>query len=108
METPPVSETYDARGSRSVWTPGWQVRIVNGRILYAGDNQEQRIEVARPEPVVRPNGHRYVTAQLAVDVAYERCNDALSGAGYEHRVTVTVGQRDVRGCGGARRTDWDI
>ena len=28
--------------------------------------------------------------RLVVDVTYSRCNDAMSGKGYEHRVTVTA------------------
>lgn len=42
-----------------------------------------------------------------MDVTYARCNDAMSGRGYEHQVTVTADGRTMRGCGGARRSDWD-
>lgn len=103
VETP-FNETYEARGEG----PGWLVRIGGGRIHYAGGYFDPDVDLARPNPVERSNGRRYATPQLAVDVAYERCNDALSGAGYEHRVIVNIGRQELRGCGGARRTDWDI
>ena len=48
--------------------------------------------------------------RLVVDITYTRCNDAMSGHGYEHQVTVIVEGRaagPVHGCGGTRRTDWD-
>jgi hypothetical protein len=32
----------------------------------------------------------------------------MSGHGYEHEVMVIADGTPVRGCGGARRTDWDV
>jgi uncharacterized membrane protein len=43
-----------------------------------------------------------------IDVTYARCNDAMSGHGYEHQVMVAADGETVRGCGGQRRTDWDV
>jgi uncharacterized membrane protein len=37
-----------------------------------------------------------------------RCNDDMSGRGYEHQVLLTVDGQTLRGCGGERRRDWDI
>jgi uncharacterized membrane protein len=99
-----VAESYRALGQE----PGWTVEIADGRILYVGDYGEQRIEVALPDPRPTVNGLRYETDRLIVDVTYVRCNDAMSGHGYAHEVRVAVGGRELRGCGGARRTDWDV
>lgn len=48
------------------------------------------------------------TPRLTVDITYSRYNDAMSGHGYEHEVIVIANGTTVRGCGGARRPDWDV
>ena len=50
----------------------------------------------------------YTTERLVVDVAYVRCNDSMSGHGYEHKVMVVADGSTFRGCGGERRTAWDV
>jgi heat shock protein HslJ len=79
-----------------------------GRIDYVGDYRETRINVARPDPRASFNGHRYETPRLIVDVTHTRCNDAMSGHGYADTVVVTADGKVVNGCGGTRRTDWDM
>lgn len=104
---PPVDprmETYEAKGNE----PGWRVRIDKGRIDYVGRYGDRKINVARPDPRPTFNGRRYETRRLVVDVTYTRCNDDMSGHGYEHQVTVTADGETFRGCGGARRSDWDV
>ena len=106
MTTPPpgpIEEHYQARGQQ----PGWQLRIHNDRLDYRGDEGGVRITELRREPRVTPLGRRYVTERLKVDIVRARCNDATSGEGYEHRVTIAADGRIVQGCGGARRRDWD-
>lgn len=100
----PESEVYRAIGQE----PGWHVTIARGRIDYVGDYGETRISVARPEPRTTFNGHRYETRRLVVDISHGRCNDAMSGHGYADQVMVIADGRTYRGCGGARRTDWDM
>ena len=108
MTTPPpedpAAERYEARGNE----PGWHLAIRDGRIDYVGDYGEKKISVARPDPRPSFNGRRYETARLTLDITYTRCNDDMSGHGYEHQVLVTADGRTFRGCGGARRTDWDV
>ena len=99
----PAAEHYRALGQE----PGWNVTIADGRIDYVGDYGETRITVARPEPRPTFNGRRYETQRLTVDITYARCNDSMSGFGFEHQVTVIADGTSVRGCGGARRPDWD-
>ena len=101
---PPVAESYRALGQE----PGWNLTIGRGRIDYVGDYGETRISAPRPEPRTTSTGRRYEAGRLVVDIAYTRCNDAMSGHGYEHQVTVTADGDTVRGCGGGRRTDWDV
>jgi uncharacterized membrane protein len=99
-----AAERYSARGQE----PGWLIEIANGRIDYTGNYGETRISVPRPDPRPSFNGRRYETQRLTVDVTYARCNDAMSGHGYEHQVMVIADRRTYRGCGGARRVDWDM
>jgi uncharacterized membrane protein len=98
------AESYAARGQE----PGWALTIAKGRIDYQGNYGEKHIHVAAPEPQPVANGRRYVTKRLTVAIAYERCNDAMSGFGFEHKVKVIADGETYDGCGGPRRTDWDM
>ena len=100
----PAREHYEARGQE----PGWQVLIHDGRIDYTGAYGEKKISVPRPDPRPSFNGRRYVTPRLTVDITYSRCNDAMSGFGFEHRVMVTADGETFDGCGGARKREWDM
>lgn len=99
----PAKETYVARGQE----PGWLLTIANGRIDYVGNYGEKRIITARPDPRTTFNGRRYETERLIVDVTHGRCNDVMSGHGYADQVMVIAESETYRGCGGARRPDWD-
>ncbi|MDP8994023.1 MAG: hypothetical protein M3N07_03420 [Pseudomonadota bacterium] len=100
----PAQEHYEARGQE----PGWHLVIHGGRINYTGNYGEKRISVARPDPRPTFNGRRYETPRLTVDISYSRCNDAMSGHGYEHQVMVIADGHTFRGCGGERRPEWDV
>jgi uncharacterized membrane protein len=100
---PPQVE-YSALGQE----PGWALRIDRERIVYTGDYGDTRIAVARPLAVATPTGSRFATARLTVDIAPGRCNDVMSGRGFEDNVIVTAGGRTVRGCGGARVVEFDM
>jgi uncharacterized membrane protein len=106
VTTPPpaAQERYRALGQE----PGWNVTVENGAIDYVGDYGETRISARRPEPRPTFNGRRYEAGRLVVDITYTRCNDAMSGHGYEHRVMVVADGRTVTGCGGQRRPDLDV
>lgn len=99
-----AQESYAALGQE----PGWALRIAGGRIDYTGNYGEVKINVARPDPRPSFNGRRYVTERLTVDITYARCNDAMSGFGFEHQVTVIADGETYKGCGGARKKDWDM
>jgi uncharacterized membrane protein len=98
-----AGERYEALGNE----PGWHLTIHDGRIDYVGDYGDTKIGVARPDPRASINGRRYYAGRLTVDIIYSACNDAMSGRGYAHRVTVTADGKTVHGCGGERmpRTD---
>jgi uncharacterized membrane protein len=100
----PSAERYEARGQE----PGWHLLIQRGRIDFTGNYGEKKISVARPDPRPSINGLRYVTSRLTVDVTYSRCNDAMSGFGFEHQVMVTADGETYDGCGGGRKREWDM
>jgi len=99
-----AQESYAALGQE----PGWALKIGGGRIDYSGNYGEKKINVARPDPRPSFNGRRYVTDRLTVDITYVRCNDAMSGFGFEHQVTVIADGETYKGCGGARKKEWDM
>ncbi|HYD37276.1 MAG TPA: hypothetical protein VEA60_06660 [Allosphingosinicella sp.] len=99
-----AEESYAALGQE----PGWALRIGGGRIDYSGNYGEKKINVARPEPRPSFNGRRYVTPRLIVDITYVRCNDAMSGFGFEHQVMVIADGETYQGCGGARKKERDM
>ena len=99
----PAEEPYTARGQE----PGWALKIAGGRLDYQGNYGENLIDVAAPAPETRADGRRYVTPRLTIDISYARCNDAMSGHGFEHGVRIVADGETYEGCGGARRTDWD-
>jgi uncharacterized membrane protein len=96
--------TYTARGQE----PGWALTITGGRIDYQGNYGDTRIRAAAPAPQNIPNGRRYVTPRLTVEIVHQRCNDAMSGQGYEDKVKLIADGETYEGCGGKRRPDWDI
>jgi uncharacterized membrane protein len=99
-----LPEGYQARGQE----PGWVLVIDDGQISYAGDYGGKRISVDLPVPTAQPDGLIYASPQLTVRVRYQRCNDVMSGQGFEHEVEVTVGGEKHSGCGGERRPNWDL
>jgi uncharacterized membrane protein len=99
-----AQERYEARGQE----PGWHLLIHDGRIDYTGNYGDKKIGVPRPDPRPSFNGRRYVTPRLTVDVTYSRCNDAMSGFGFEHQVMVIADGETFKGCGGARKSEWDM
>lgn len=95
---------YTARGQE----PGWALTIAGGRIDYQGNYGDTRIRVAAPPPQSVANGMRYATPRLTVEIIHARCNDAMSGQGYEDKVKVTADGETYEGCGGKRRPDLDM
>ena len=92
----PREAPYKALGTE----PGWALTIERGLIRYVGDYGRTRVTTAAPVPRPSFNGLRYVTPRITVDVTRSRCNDGMSDRDYPDSVTVTVGRKTVRGCGG--------
>ncbi len=97
----PRTETYRAVGTE----PGWTLTIERGLIKYVGDYGKTRITTKAP--VARPsfNGRRYVTPRITIDITRGTCSDGMSDRQYPERVTVAIGRRTVKGCGGQPMID---
>lgn len=95
---PAAAEQTD--GYRAIGTePFWSLTI--GRDVMRLKELDRR-PVAVRTPAARPSfdGLRYVTRRMAVDVTRAPCSDGMSDRVYPDTVTVTVGRRTLRGCGG--------
>jgi len=92
----PRDTPYKAVGTE----PGWALTIEKGLIRYVGDYGRTRVTTTAPVPRPSFNGLRYVTPRITIDVTRSRCNDGMSDRDYPDSVTVTVGRKTVRGCGG--------
>ena len=89
------AQPYRALGTE----PFWSLTIDGSTIRYqpAGGRV---VSVARPRPIVGFNGERYVTRRMTVDITHVECSDGMSDRTFHDTVTVTLGGRTLRGCGG--------
>jgi uncharacterized membrane protein len=99
-----AEQAYTARGQE----PGWLLTIAGGSIAYQGNYGEKKIQVPVPAEIKTANGRRYETERLTIEIKNGRCNDAMSGHGYSDQVTIVADGETYQGCGGERRTDWDV
>lgn len=93
---PGKPDVYHALGTE----PFWSLDIGGRSIVFTGQGDGTKI-VTRT-PVARPtfNGRRYVTARITIDITRTACNDGMSDRSYPDTVTVKIGRRTLRGCGG--------
>lgn len=91
-------ETYTARGNE----PGWSVVIGEAEAEVVANSGDTRLVTARPE--IRPEPGAYVLDMPEIDARLrleERlCRDDATGMPYPHRAVMTLGGRDLHGCGG--------
>lgn len=92
----PRDDTYRAAGTE----PFWAVTIDRRTMRFEAPG-ERPFTVPAPQPRPSFNGHRYVTPRMTVDVTHARCSDGMSDRRYPDTVTVTIGRRTLKGCGGA-------
>jgi heat shock protein HslJ len=89
------NQPYRALGTE----PFWSLTIDGRSIRYQpADGRETR--VPKPRPIIGFNGERYVTRGLTVDITHVECSDGMSDRTFHDTVTVKLGRRTLRGCGG--------
>ncbi len=91
----------NAQPYRAVGTEPFWALTIDGRTMRLVEPGRRDTVVARP--VARPsfNGERYLARGMTVEVTRSRCNDGMSDRIYRDTVTVQVGRRTLKGCGGA-------
>jgi len=60
------------------------------------------VTVNKPRPIVGINGERYETPRLSLDITHVKCSDGMSDRVYRDTVSVVIGRKLLRGCGGER------
>ncbi|HTI30600.1 MAG TPA: META domain-containing protein [Sphingomonas sp.] len=78
--------------------PFWSLTIDN-HITY-DPASGRTIRARTPKPQVGIAGETYRTPFIAVDIVHARCSDGMSDQTYPDTVTVRVGLRQMKGCGG--------
>ncbi len=89
-------EPYRAIGTEPFWA-----LTIDGRTMRLDEPDQPPLTVTAPPPRPSFNGRRYVTPRMMVDITRAPCSDGMSDRRYPEHVTVMVGRRTLRGCGGA-------
>lgn len=103
-------EIFRARGNE----PGWLLELGSTTYKFTGDYGDVIVGGATPEPERLSDGLFYEIAEnaMSVRVTDVLCNDDSTGAPFPARVTVTLGDKTYRGCGGETLTlllgDWRV
>ena len=85
--------------------PGWLLEITNGEeILIVTDYGKERKSLPYVEPQEDKAARKTVfqiDADTSVLIEGKPCTDTMSGEAFEVRVTVTLGEKTLQGCGRA-------
>ena len=112
-EAPPVEAaptTYQALGTE----PFWSLAIEGKRMVFTLPGEHH---VFGASAVSSPSldGWRHISKTITADVTFTPCSDGMSDRTYKDTVTVMVGKKTYKGCGGGvlppaslERTDWRI
>ncbi len=95
---PGAPKAYVARGNE----PGWTLTFEDGRMTLVTDYGERRIEAAQPEARYQDGSFVYAVPsdRLEVRVTRELCRDDMTGMPYPDRVSISLEDRTLGGCGG--------
>lgn len=111
--TPPEAETpeagpedepdiYTARGNE----PGWILRLSGDEAEYLGDYGETRIAGRVTGREAADENTNILTIEgsrgrvLTASIQHMVCQDSMAGLSYPDRVSVTIGEETLSGCGG--------
>lgn len=89
------AQPYRARGTEPFWS--LSIGTVSIRLEEPGRRQQG---FARPRPIIGFNGELYRGRRITVDITHVECSDGMSDRIFKDTVTVTMGRRTLRGCGG--------
>lgn len=96
--TPDATEPYRARGNE----PGWQVTLDGDTARVSADYGEIELETDRPEVAVVPGAYVFDMPGIDASLRIEEglCHDDATGMPYPDAARLTLGARELRGCGG--------
>lgn len=101
----PAAAQSDAQPYKALGTePFWSLTIGTRSMRYEAPGTVPVI-VGKPKPITGFNGERYVARRMTVDITHVECNDGMSDRTFRDTVTVTMGRKTLRGCGGAILSD---
>ena len=96
----PAQAQSNAQPYRALGTePFWSLTIDGSTIRYQPASGRV-VSTAKPRPIIGFNGERYEARRMTVDITHVECSDGMSDRTYHDTVTVTLGGRTLRGCGG--------
>jgi heat shock protein HslJ/membrane-bound inhibitor of C-type lysozyme len=96
--TPAAMEPYRARGNE----PGWHVALDGDTARVVADYGEIELETERPEVAVVPGAYVFDMPGIDASLRIEEglCHDDATGMPYPDAARLTLGTRELRGCGG--------
>ncbi|MEE9434176.1 MAG: META domain-containing protein [Sphingorhabdus sp.] len=80
--------------------PFWDIRIGPGITIFSGLGLKER-RFKTPEARPSFNGTRYPGSDISIDITHTVCNDGMSDRLLHDTVTVQIGDKRYRGCGGS-------
>lgn len=80
--------------------PAWRLNMSHTKIIYIGDYGETEITLDKPDVQVTPNGRRYETKALTINIVHSPCNDSSVEPRYSDIVKIQIDGRELWGCGG--------
>jgi heat shock protein HslJ len=102
--------SYKAHGTE----PFWGLTLNNGVMTFSDpDGGDVRVADYQARPSF--NGWRYTSNKITADATFVECSDGMSDWTYKDSVTVKVGEKQYKGCGGGiiapdtlERTVWRV
>ena len=96
----PVEAQWTGKPYRAVGTePFWSVDIARRTITYRPIDGRP-VTVAKPRAIEGRNGTTYRAKGMTIAITHVRCSDGMSDHTYADTVKVTIGRRQLSGCGG--------
>ena len=89
---------YVARGTEPFWS-----LTIGARTMRFEAPDRPTVTVTKPKPAHGFAGDTYRTGRLTVNIVHRACSDGMSDRTYPDSVTVFVGRRAYKGCGGEAR-----
>ena len=80
--------------------PFWGLRFSHGRMMF-DISDGPALSAAVPTREATPNGYRYRTSRLIVEISHVECNDGMTDRTFADEVNVRFDGRLFEGCGGA-------